>query len=84
MLPGEKDLVGQARRGAEQAFLTLYSRHRSALFRFVCRMTGSVVSAEDVTQECFLALVRGADFDANRGEPACTGRGSHCESGCRL
>jgi RNA polymerase sigma-70 factor, ECF subfamily len=67
MLPGENDLVGQARRGDEQAFLTLYCRHRSALFRFVCRLTGSVALAEDVTQECFLALVQGAGFDADRG-----------------
>jgi RNA polymerase sigma-70 factor (ECF subfamily) len=67
MLPGEIDLVGQARRGNEQAFLTLYSRHRTALFRFVYRLAGSVAVAEDVTQECFLALVQGAGFDANRG-----------------
>jgi RNA polymerase sigma-70 factor (ECF subfamily) len=67
MLPAEMDLVGQARRGDEQAFLTLYGRHRTALFRFVYRLAGSVALAEDVTQECFLALVKGADFDGDRG-----------------
>jgi RNA polymerase sigma-70 factor, ECF subfamily len=67
MLPSEMDLVGQARGGDEQAFLTLYGRHRNALFRFVYRLAGSVPLAEDVTQECFLALVRGAGFDADRG-----------------
>jgi RNA polymerase sigma-70 factor (ECF subfamily) len=67
MLPGEADLVRDARRGDELAFLTLYGRHRTALFRFVCRLAGSADVAEDVTQECFLALVQGAGFDADRG-----------------
>ena len=67
MLPGEIGLVKEAKRGNEQAFLALYCHHRTPLFRFVCRLSGSVTLAEDVTQECFLALVRGADFKASRG-----------------
>jgi len=67
MLAGEADLVREARRGNETAFLTLYRRHRTPLFRFACRLSGSVDLAEDVTQECFLSLVRGAGFDADRG-----------------
>ena len=68
----ETGLVNQARRGDEEAFVALYSRHRSPLFRFVWRMTGSVETAEDVTQECFLALAqndgtRGSGFDPERG-----------------
>jgi RNA polymerase sigma-70 factor (ECF subfamily) len=58
------DSAGQLR---EQAFLDLYRTHRTPLFRFVWRMTGSVEMAEDVTQECFLVLVRGAAFDSRRG-----------------
>ncbi len=67
MPASEADLVREARRGNEPAFLTIYSRHRTPLFRFVCRLAGSVAVAEDVTQECFLALVRDAGFDAERG-----------------
>jgi RNA polymerase sigma-70 factor, ECF subfamily len=67
MLPDETNLVMEARRGNEQAFLTLYGRYRTALFRYVCRLTGSVALAEDATQECFLELLRGARFEADRG-----------------
>jgi RNA polymerase sigma-70 factor (ECF subfamily) len=63
----EEDLLRDARQGAEPAFLTLYNRHRSPVFQFAWRLSGSAAAAEDVTQECFLALVRGAAFDAARG-----------------
>src|SRR5580658_4704635 len=63
----ETGLVREARRGREQAFLAIYQRHRSPVFQFAWRLTGSQAAAEDVTQECFLALVRGAAFDGNRG-----------------
>ena len=63
----EADLVREARQGSEQAFLAIYHRHRTAVFRFAWRLTGSQASAEDVTQECFLALMRGAAFDGARG-----------------
>lgn len=67
MLPAETELLQEAKRGNEQAFLAIYGRYRTAIFRFVCRLSGSVAMAEDVTQECFLALVRGGDFNAHRG-----------------
>lgn len=63
----EGDLVREARRGEEQAFLSLYYRHRSAVFQFAWRLTGSQSVAEDITQECFLALASGAAFDSTRG-----------------
>jgi RNA polymerase sigma-70 factor (ECF subfamily) len=59
--------VDAAAPAKEQAFLDLYYAHRAPLFRFVWRMTGSIEIAEDVTQECFLVLVRGAGFDSRRG-----------------
>ena len=40
------------------AFLLLYERHRTPVFRFACRMLGSATQAEDVTQECFLQVLR--------------------------
>ena len=67
MLSDEASLVRRARQGDEEAFQLLYRRHRTPLFRFAWRMTASVAAAEDITQECFLALVRGSAFDAERG-----------------
>jgi RNA polymerase sigma-70 factor (ECF subfamily) len=64
----EADLVRAARRGREQAFLAIYHRHRTAVFQFAWRLTGSRAAAEDVTQECFLALIRREGFDDERGE----------------
>jgi RNA polymerase sigma-70 factor, ECF subfamily len=57
----EADLLRCASRGDEAAFLVLYERHRTPVFRFACRTLGSVTLAEDVTQECFLSLVRRPD-----------------------
>jgi RNA polymerase sigma-70 factor (ECF subfamily) len=60
MLDGaaETDLLLKAGRGDEAAFLLLYERHRTVVFRFACRMLGSSSQAEDVTQECFLSVLR--------------------------
>jgi RNA polymerase sigma factor (sigma-70 family) len=60
-------LLAGARRGEEPAFLALYQRHRAPVFRFAWRFISSVHTAEDVTQECFLALFAGAAFDPKQG-----------------
>jgi RNA polymerase sigma-70 factor (ECF subfamily) len=60
-------LLEAARHGDESSFLALYRRYRTPLFRFAWRLTGSVATAEDVLQECFLALLEGARFDVDRG-----------------
>ena len=54
----EAELLLRAGRGDEAAFLLLYERHRTPVFRFACRMLGSATQAEDVTQECFLEVLR--------------------------
>jgi RNA polymerase sigma-70 factor (ECF subfamily) len=54
----EAELLLKAARGDEPAFLLLYERHRTPVFRFACRMLGSSPHAEDVTQECFLSILR--------------------------
>ncbi len=54
----EAELLKRAARGDEAAFLLLYERHRTPVFRFACRMLGSAPPAEDVTQECFLSVLR--------------------------
>ena len=44
-----------------------YDEHHLQLFRFAWRLTGSVADAEDVVQECFLALLRPeCGFDERR------------------
>jgi RNA polymerase sigma-70 factor (ECF subfamily) len=64
----DNDLLAGIRSGDEQAFVTLYRKRHTALYRFVLHMTGSASTAEDVTQEVFLALIReGCGYDPGRG-----------------
>ena len=51
-------LLRQAGEGDQAAFLELYDRYRQPIFRFAYRLLGSVESAEDVTHDCFLGLIR--------------------------
>ncbi|HVP45044.1 MAG TPA: RNA polymerase sigma factor [Bryobacteraceae bacterium] len=51
-------LIRDARRGKEAAFLRLLDEHHLPLFRFAWRLTGSIADAEDIVQECFMALLR--------------------------
>jgi RNA polymerase sigma-70 factor (ECF subfamily) len=67
MFQSDSRLLEAARRGDETSFVALYRRHRTPLFRFAWRLTGSTCTAEDVTQECFLALLKGAPFHAEQG-----------------
>ena len=63
----EAELLRKAARGDEAAFLLLYERHRTPVFRFACRMLGAPAPAEDVTQECFLSVLRRPDaFEPGR------------------
>ena len=51
-------LLQAARKGNQAAFGRLYDEQHLPLFRFAWRLTGSVADAEDIVQECFLALLR--------------------------
>jgi RNA polymerase sigma-70 factor (ECF subfamily) len=45
-----------------------FDQHHESVFRFAYRLTRSAEAAEDITQDCFLALVRAPDrFDESRG-----------------
>jgi RNA polymerase sigma-70 factor (ECF subfamily) len=49
-------------------FRAAYHGHKDVLYRFAYRMTGSGAAAEDVVQECFLALWHKPDrYDSKRG-----------------
>jgi RNA polymerase sigma-70 factor (ECF subfamily) len=60
-------LAGMAT-GDEQAFSTVFHRYQGPVYRFVRQMSGSASTAEDVTQEVFMALMETSDrFDASKG-----------------
>jgi RNA polymerase sigma-70 factor (ECF subfamily) len=64
----DEELLARLQRGDEAAFVTLYRRRQAAIYRFAMHMSGSATTAEDVTQEVFLALLREeCGFDAQRG-----------------
>src|ERR1700685_3482801 len=63
----EAGLLARAFNGDTRAFLELFEAHQAAMFRFAYRLTGAVEAAEDVTQECFLRLMRCPTFDRERG-----------------
>jgi RNA polymerase sigma-70 factor, ECF subfamily len=47
--------------------LQLFDEHHVPLFRFAWRLSGSIADAEDIVQDCFLALLRpDCGFDAAR------------------
>jgi RNA polymerase sigma-70 factor (ECF subfamily) len=71
MTGSDPELLRGALQGDERAFTALYRRRQSGVFRFALQMTGSVVLAEDLTQETFLALLTdGQRFDESRGSIA--------------
>lgn len=65
----DADLITRASKGDRAAFQLLYERHWQPVYRFAWLLAKSVQDAEDITQECFLALVRNAAaFDAHRSQ----------------
>jgi RNA polymerase sigma-70 factor (ECF subfamily) len=60
-------LLKKASQGDKTAFVTLYQRYRNRIFSFVYRMLGSIEQAEDITQDCFLSLIKNPSrFDPNK------------------
>src|SRR5689334_6340693 len=65
----DAELIARTARGDSTAAQLLYERHWSAVYRFAWLLTSSVADAEDITQECFVALIRqAAGFDARRAQ----------------
>lgn len=54
----EAALVRKARWGGREAFETLYHRHAPAVHALAFRLTGDAATAEDVTQDTFMQLLR--------------------------
>ena len=53
----DSELLQLSAKGNEDAFLALYQRHQGPVFRFALHMSGCRETAEEVTQEVFMALV---------------------------
>jgi RNA polymerase sigma-70 factor, ECF subfamily len=52
----------------EADFRSIFREHKDTVYRFAWRMTGSIEAAEDVTQDCFVALWRAPErHDYERG-----------------
>jgi RNA polymerase sigma-70 factor (ECF subfamily) len=52
----------------EADFAAIFGEHKDSVYRFAWRMTGSASAAEDVAQDCFVALLRAPErYDAGRG-----------------
>jgi RNA polymerase sigma-70 factor, ECF subfamily len=58
--PGDEELLRLIVGGDRDAFVRLYRRYQDVVHRFAMQMSGSRTVAEDITQETFLALTRGA------------------------
>ena len=54
----DDDLVRRAAAGERDAFAAIYERYRNVVYRFARLMSGSDATAEDVTQEVFVTLMR--------------------------
>lgn len=69
--PSDDDLLRRLTAGDEDAFTALYRRHQGNIYRFALLMSGSPATADDVTQEVFMALMNGKHaYDPSRGSLA--------------
>ena len=63
------DLLRLALAGDEAAFLALYHKLKSGIFRYAFYMTNSRAAAEEVTQEVFICLLNeGRNYREDRGD----------------
>ena len=64
----EAVLLRRSSGGDEAAFTALYRCFQGPVFRFALQMSGNRTMAEEVTQEVFMALIRGgSQVDITRG-----------------
>lgn len=67
----DADLLRRAAAGDEEAFSTFFRRRQQSVYRFALHMSGSPATAEEVTQEVFMTLIREpATYDPERGSVA--------------
>ena len=54
----DQELLRQLTRGDERAFSSLYERYQGPLYRFALHMSGNTATAEEITQEVFMLLIK--------------------------
>jgi hypothetical protein len=59
----ERRLIERLRRKKSSAFLDLYDRYQGIVFRFLLHMTGNETTAEELTQELFVSILKGIEKD---------------------
>src|SRR5215203_2371495 len=57
----DEDLMVMYQKGEVRAFEVLLSRHRKPVYNFILRFVGDKETAEDLLQEAFLRVIKGAD-----------------------
>lgn len=66
--PPDTALLAAIAKGDGQALVALFRRRRREVYRFALHMSGLEATAEDVTQEVFLTVMREAgSYDESRG-----------------
>jgi len=67
----DQELLRQLARGNEAAFRTVYERYQGRIYRFALHMSGNGATAEETTQEVFMALiVKPKGYDPAKGSIA--------------
>ncbi len=59
-LGSDGDLLDRIAAGDEEAFTTFYRKYQSRIYRFALQMSGRRSTAEEVTQEVFMAIIQQA------------------------
>ena len=67
--PNEPELVAKAQNGDEEAVTLLYAAHIETIFDYISYRVDSVETAEDLTSEVFLRMVRGLASYKDQGVP---------------
>jgi RNA polymerase sigma-70 factor (ECF subfamily) len=65
----ESELIKRAQRREPAALAEIYNRHQPAIFRYVFYRVADQATAEDLTSEVFVRMVRAIDRFAYRGRP---------------
>jgi RNA polymerase sigma-70 factor, ECF subfamily len=64
----DRQLLRQLLRGKAAAFDILYERHQQDIYRFAWHMSGNDATAQEITQEVFLQMIRNPKaYDPQRG-----------------
>src|SRR4051812_44449319 len=68
-VPDEQRIVARAQQGDEGALTLLYEQYVDSIYDYIYYRVGSTESAQDLTSEVFLRMVRGLRDHRDRGLP---------------